>query len=109
MSVNAQVNEFEVSITRPGAGLSTGSGTVGGARVIPMDEVSEQKGADLLRTIILKLLFVWLGCCCGARAAKGGVVWRLYCTRVFSLAWFASVSTTLPGGGGEGNSRARQS
>eukprot|EP00903_Cladosiphon_okamuranus_P016099 g14860.t1 len=37
------VNEFEVSITRPGAGLSTGSGTVGGARVIPMDEAEVAK------------------------------------------------------------------
>eukprot|EP00752_Nemacystus_decipiens_P011328 g10066.t1 len=37
------VNEFEVSITRPGAGLSTGSGTVGGARVIPMDEAEAAK------------------------------------------------------------------
>ncbi|CAM9317871.1 unnamed protein product, partial [Hapterophycus canaliculatus] len=32
------VNEYEVTLQRPGAGLSTGSGTVGGARVIPMDE-----------------------------------------------------------------------
>ncbi|CAM9803922.1 unnamed protein product [Ectocarpus sp. 6 AP-2014] len=32
------VNEFEVTLQRPGAGLSTGSGTVGGARVIAMDE-----------------------------------------------------------------------
>ena len=39
-----QVNEFEVTLERPGAGLSTGSGTVGGARVIPMEEVSRKKG-----------------------------------------------------------------
>lgn len=32
------VNEYEVTLQRPGAGLSTGSGTVGGARVIPIDE-----------------------------------------------------------------------
>lgn len=36
-----QVNEFEVTLERPGAGLSTGSGTVGGARVIPMEEVKD--------------------------------------------------------------------
>ncbi|CAM9454524.1 unnamed protein product [Pylaiella littoralis] len=37
------VNEFEVTLQRPGAGLSTGSGTVGGARVIPMDEAEAAK------------------------------------------------------------------
>lgn len=39
----SQVNEFEVTLQRPGAGLSTGSGTVGGARVIAMDEVGGRK------------------------------------------------------------------
>ncbi|CAM9205881.1 unnamed protein product [Scytosiphon promiscuus] len=37
------VNEYEVTLQRPGAGLSTGSGTVGGARVIPMDEAEAAK------------------------------------------------------------------
>lgn len=37
------VNEFEVTLERPGAGLSTGSGTVGGARVIPMEEAEVAK------------------------------------------------------------------
>ena len=41
-SALVQVNEFEVTLERPGAGLSTGSGTVGGARVIPMEEVSRK-------------------------------------------------------------------
>lgn len=39
-----QVNEYEVTLKRPGAGLSTGSGTVGGARVIPIDQVRPMEG-----------------------------------------------------------------
>lgn len=37
---DSQVNEFEVTLQWPGAGLATGSGTVGGARVLPMEEVT---------------------------------------------------------------------
>lgn len=39
-SLSPQVNEYEVTLRRPGPGVSTGSGTVGGARVISIDEVT---------------------------------------------------------------------
>ncbi|CAM9744742.1 unnamed protein product [Ascophyllum nodosum] len=52
------VNEFEVTLQWPGAGLATGSGTVGGARVIPMEEAEAAKdipGHSMIREIERRL------------------------------------------------------